>query len=47
MIKTAIAVERMRHNEEVSAYNTLIKRMPAIAANMFGFDERSYHTAEK
>lgn len=43
-----IAVERMRYNEEVRAYNTRIKRMPAaIVANMFGFDERSYFEAEK
>jgi LemA protein len=43
-----IAVERMRYNEKVRAYNTMIKRMPAaIVANMFGFDSRPYFEAEK
>ena len=43
-----IAVERMRYNENVRAYNTRIKRMPAaIVANMFGFDERPYFEAEE
>ena len=38
----------MRYNEEVRAYNTLLKRMPAaIAANIFWFDERPYFEAEK
>jgi len=43
-----IAVERMRYNENVRAYNTKIKRMPAaIVANMFGFDSRPYFEAEE
>lgn len=43
-----IAVERMRYNEQVRAYNTRIKKMPAaIIANMFGFDEKLYFEAEK
>ncbi|MBC2701407.1 MAG: LemA family protein [ANME-2 cluster archaeon] len=43
-----IAVERMRYNEQVRAYNTKIKRMPAgILANMFGFDEKLYFESDE
>ncbi|MCK5661073.1 MAG: LemA family protein [Methanosarcinales archaeon] len=41
-----ISVERMRYNEQVRVYNTMIRRMPtAIVANMFGFDEKLYFEA--
>ncbi len=43
-----IAVERMRYNEKVRDYNTLIKRMPSsIVANTYGFGSKSYFEAEK
>ncbi len=43
-----IAVERMRYNEKVRDYNTLLKRMPSsIVANMYGFGSKSYFEAEK
>lgn len=43
-----IAVERMRYNDQVRAYNTMIKKMPAaIIANMLGFNEKPYFEAEK
>jgi LemA protein len=42
-----IATERMRYNEAVRAYNTLIKRFPAnFIAGLFGFGEREYFEAE-
>lgn len=38
-----IAVERMRFNDAVKAYNIKIKRIPTvIIANMFGYDEEKY-----
>ena len=38
-----IAVERMRFNEAVRAYNTTIRRFPqSIIANMTGFDKKPY-----
>jgi LemA protein len=41
-----IATERMRYNEAVRAYNTLIKRFPAnFIAGSFGFAEREYFEA--
>lgn len=43
-----IAVERMRYNEQVRAYNTKTKRMPAaIVANIFGFDEKLYFESDE
>src|SRR5262245_17753954 len=42
-----IATERMRYNEAVRGYNTLIKRFPAnFIAGMFGFAEKEYFEAE-
>jgi LemA protein len=41
-----IAVERGRFNEVVQAYDTAIRRFPAvILAGMFGFNQRPYFTA--
>jgi len=41
-----IATERMRYNEVVRSYNTLIKRFPAnFIAGFFGFAEREYFEA--
>jgi len=41
-----IAVERMRYNEAVRGYNTVIKRFPAkLVANAFGFAEKAYFEA--
>lgn len=38
-----IAVERMRYNENVRAFNTQIRLFPdALIANMFGFQEKPY-----
>ena len=38
-----IAVERMRFNEAVQAYNTTIRRFPqSIIANMTGFEKKPY-----
>jgi LemA protein len=43
-----IAVERMRYNEAVRAFNTLVKRFPGrLLAGMFGFSERDYFEAEE
>jgi len=43
-----IAVERMRYNEAVRAFNTSIKRFPAnLVAGFFRFGEREYFEAEK
>ena len=42
-----IAVERMRYNETVRAYNTSIKRFPTnLFAGLFGFTEAEYFDAE-
>ena len=42
-----IATERMRYNETVRGYNTLIKRFPSnLIAGFFNFDERDYFEAE-
>jgi LemA protein len=41
-----IATERMRFNEAVRAYNTLIKRFPNnLIAGFFGFGEKEYFEA--
>lgn len=41
-----IATERMRYNEVVRTYNTLIKRFPAnFIAGFFGFAEKEYFEA--
>lgn len=41
-----IAVERMRFNERVRGYNTVIKTIPTnVIANWFGFTERPYFEA--
>src|SRR5262245_60885165 len=41
-----IATERMRYNEAVRGYNTLIKRFPAnLIAGMFKFGEQEYFEA--
>ncbi len=43
-----IAVERKRYNEVVREYNTRIRRFPGnIIANMSGFREKQYFTAEE
>ncbi len=43
-----IAVERMRYNEAVRAFNTMIKRFPAkFLAGLFGFGPREYFEAEE
>ena len=42
-----IATERMRYNESVRSYNTLIKRFPGnIVAGIFKFGEKDYFEAE-
>jgi LemA protein len=42
-----IAVERMRYNEQVRTYNTLIKRFPAnVIAGFFHFGQKDYFEAE-
>ncbi len=42
-----IAVERMRYNEAVRAYNTAIKRFPTnLVAGVFRFGDREYFEAE-
>ena len=41
-----IATERMRYNEAVRSYNTLIKRFPNnFIAGMFSFGEKDYFEA--
>jgi LemA protein len=41
-----IAVERMRYNEAVRAYNTRIRRFPTnLIASVTGFDRRAYFEA--
>ena len=43
-----IAVERMRYNESVRAFNTSIKRFPTnFLAGLFKFGERDYFEAEE
>lgn len=43
-----IAVERMRFNEMVKAYNTSVRRFPGnILASIFGFDKKPYFQAEE
>lgn len=43
-----IAVERMRYNEKVRDYNTMLKRMPSsFVAGMSGFESKKYFEAEK
>ncbi len=43
-----VAVERMRYNEAVRAYNTSIKRFPAnLVAGLYRFGEREYFEAEE
>jgi LemA protein len=43
-----IAVERMRYNEAVRAYNTSIQRFPAnLVARLYRFGEREYFEAEE
>ncbi len=43
-----ITVERQRFNETARAYNTAIKKFPAMfIANLMGFDERPYFTAQQ
>ena len=43
-----IAVERMRYNEAVRAFNTSIKRFPTnFLAGLFKFGERDYFEAEE
>ncbi|QQO08914.1 LemA family protein [Breznakiella homolactica] len=42
-----IAVERQRYNEAAMGYNAFIKKFPrTILANMFGFREKAYFTAD-
>ena len=42
-----IATERMRYNEAVRGYNTLIKRFPGnILAGIFNFGEKDYFEAD-
>ena len=42
-----IATERMRYNEAVRGYNTLIKRFPGnIVAGIFNFGEKDYFEAD-
>src|SRR5262245_28690916 len=42
-----IATERMRYNEAVRGYNTLIKRFPGnIVAGLFNFGEKDYFEAD-
>jgi LemA protein len=41
-----IATERMRYNEAVRSYNTLIKRFPGnIVAGIFSFGQKDYFEA--
>ena len=41
-----ISVERMRYNEQVQGFNTMIKRVPAnLFASMFGFSAKEYFEA--
>jgi LemA protein len=41
-----ISIERMKFNEGVQIFNTMIKRVPAnIFASMFGFSEKAYFEA--
>ena len=43
-----ISVERTRFNDEVTAYNTLVKTLPGnLVAQVFGFKERSLFQAEQ
>jgi LemA protein len=43
-----IAVERGKYNTIVQAYNTAIKRFPAVmVAGMFGHEPRAYFTADR
>lgn len=42
-----IAVERMRYNNAVRDFNTMIKRLPTnLVASVFGFEARVYFEAE-
>lgn len=42
-----IAVERMRYNEAVAAYNARVRRFPTrLVATVTGFDQRTYFEAE-
>lgn len=42
-----VSVERMRYNDQVTAYNLMTKRFPSnIVASMFGFDEAVYFEAQ-
>lgn len=42
-----VAVERMRFNDSVRAYNLIVKRAPSsIVASLFGFSEKAYFEAE-
>jgi LemA protein len=41
-----ISAERMRYNEQVQGFNTMIKRVPAnLFAGWFGFGEKAYFQA--
>ena len=41
-----ISVERMRFNEEVKKFNTMVKQFPSnFVANMFGFKEKPFFEA--
>ncbi|MDD4333064.1 MAG: LemA family protein [Patescibacteria group bacterium] len=41
-----VSVERKRFNDQVQAFNTMIKRVPAnILAGWFGFNEKAYFEA--
>ena len=43
-----IAVERMRYNERVRAYNTAVLVFPSnMIANMFGFSQRPYFESQE
>jgi LemA protein len=43
-----IAVERMRYNDQVRAFNTAVKRFPTrFLAGLFGFGERDYFEADE
>ncbi len=43
-----IAVERKKFNEEVKAYNVLIRQFPNnIIAGMYGFEKKGYFEADK
>jgi LemA protein len=42
-----VAVERMRYNEAVSAFNTKLKVFPSnLIAGIFGFDSRAFFNAQ-